>query len=301
MPHIVCNVNPFSGHAHMPAARKGRANALSMPCRPITPGMPCPTGRPSMKRSVLFLAALALLLNPVRQAKAGPVDDAVAEFNLSGTNPLAGNPWTYATETALGGAITPMAVFGKLGQPSDSDAVYFFNQNVVGPVIGKNTGATTINLGGSPNLLWPNSVLLIGPGGGNNPGSPEFSVVQWTAPATGLYNLSGTFVNLQAANTDLHILENTTSIYSNSYNGSESGQDPLPFSLPNLSLSQGQTIQFIVGNNGAPNNFNDVVGLSASIALQSSSAPEPSTLILLGIGSVVLLGYGSRQWKLAAA
>jgi len=231
-----------------------------------------------MKRSVPFLAALALFFACGRQAKAGPVYDVVADFNLTGTNPLLGNPWLYATEATLGGTLTPMAVFGRLGPSADSDAVYFFNQNLIGPAIGKNTGTTTINLGGSPNLIWPNSALLMAPGGGNNPGSPEFSVVQWTAPATGLYDLSGTFLNLQAANTDLHILENLTSIFSHSYNGSESGQDPQPFSATNLTLSQGQTMQFIVGNNGGPNNFNDVAGLSATITLQSPSVPEPSTL-----------------------
>ena len=240
-------------------------------------------------------------LRHAKQARSGTVYDAVADFNLTGTNPLSGNPWTYATESALGGSVTPMAVFGKLGQPNDSNAVYFFNQDLIGPAIGKNTGDTTINLGGSPNLLWPNSVLLVGPGGGNNPGSPEFSVVQWTAPATGLYDLSGAFLNLQAANTDLHILANTASIYSNSFDGSESGQDPQSFSATNLSLSQGQTIQFIVGNNGGPNNFNDVVGLSAAISIHAASVPEPSTLTLLAIGSVVLLGHVWRRRKLMPA
>jgi PEP-CTERM motif len=254
--------------------------------------------RVPIKNYLSFLAALALLYGGEREANAGTVYDAVADFNLTGTNPHSGNPWTYATKSALGGSVTPMAVFGKLGQPSDSNSVYFFNQDFIGPAIGKNTGATTINLGGSPNLLWPNSDLLVAPGGGNNPGSPEFSVVQWTAPATGLYDLSGAFLNLQAANTDLHILANATSMYSSSFDGSESGQDPQSFSATNLSLSEGQTIQFIVGNNGGPNNFNDVVGLSAAISLQSSSVPEPSTLTLFAIGSVVLLGqvWRRRKW-----
>ena len=241
-----------------------------------------------MKRSVFFLAALAMLHGGARDAKSGGVYDAVADFNLTGTNPLSGNPWAYATETTLGGASVPMAVFDKLGQPTDS--VYFFNHDLIGPAIGKNVGNTTLNLGGTPNLLWPNSVLLIGPGGGNNPGSPEFSVVQWTAPAAGSYDLSGTFLNLQAANTDLHILANSTSIYSSSYDGTESGQDPKTFGATDLRLSEGQTIQFIVGNNGGANNFNDVVGLSATITLQTASVPEPSTLAL-GLVSVVILAY----------
>jgi len=257
-----------------------------------------------MKRFVSIVAALTLLLGVVREAKSGGnVWDAVADFNATGTNPLSGNPWAYGTESTVGGAFAPMLVFEQGSLANGSAAIYFFNQlglqTFIAPAIGKNTGATTITYPAPIPLIWPNNVLLVGPGGIANPGSPEYSVVQFTAPATGVYSLSGSFLNLQEANTDLHILANTTSIYSNNYNGSESGFDPLTFSATDLNLSQGQTIQFIVGNNGAIE-YDDVVGLSATISLGPSSVPEPSTLVLLGIGSIVLLGYAWRRRRLAA-
>lgn len=230
------------------------------------------------------------------QVSAGTVYDAVADFNLSGNNPLNGNAWAYGTEATIGGTFTPMAVFGNLGgQPVNN--TYFYNQLPYGPAIGDNTTANTLNLGGSPNLLWPDNVLLIGPGGSSNPGTPEYAVVQWTAPATGLYNVNGFFENLQDANTDLYILANGTSIYSNvsSFDRAESGQDPQLFSASNLSLTQGETLQFLVGYNGDYDNSDDVVGLSATISPATSVTPEPASLTLFAMGIASMAGWRSRR------
>jgi hypothetical protein len=245
-----------------------------------------------MRCSKLFLAALALLLSVTGQAKAGTVYNAVTGFNLTGTNPVPGNPWAYGTETTLGGTFAPMTVFAALGQPTDS--VYFFNDNLIGPAIGENTTGSTINLGGTPPLLWPTNVLLFAPGGSNNPGSPNFAVVQWTAPASGTYDVSGLFMNIQESNNNVHVFAETTSGLvtvlsdSTSFDGTEPYGAQVSFSATMLTINAGQTIDFVVGNNNYPGaDSEDVNGLAATI----QSVPEPSSLTLCVVGVAALTGW----------
>jgi hypothetical protein len=204
-----------------------------------------------MKRVVTFLAALTLLLVSAREAKSGSVWDAVADFNLTGTNPLSSNPWAYGNESTLGGAFTPLASYQNVNVPGVNMFEYFWGlynngfSGAGGNQIGKNTSGGTIVVNASTPIVWPNDVLLVAPGGiysqgfGPTLSAPDFSVVQWTAPTAGSYSLSGTFTNLQASGADLHILVNGTSIYSNNLNGS-TGPNPQPFSATNLNLGPKQ-------------------------------------------------------------
>src|SRR3954468_20068870 len=133
--------------------------------------------------------------------------DAVADFNVTGTQPKSGNPWQYGTETVAGGAFTKLPHFKTTSVTGASYVSYYFNTNDIGPVARKLTSGAALNLGGSPPLIWPSNVVLLAPGGSNNSTSPQFSVVQFTAPTTGTYNISAFFENLQQANSDCSVIE----------------------------------------------------------------------------------------------
>jgi hypothetical protein len=206
--------------------------------------------------------------------------NALADFNATGTQPKSGNPWQYGTEIAPGGAFTKYPHFKTTAATGATYVSYYFNTNDLGPVARKLTAGAVLNLGGSPPLIWPSNVLLLAPGGSNNAGSPQFSVVQFTAPTTGTYNISAFFENLQQANSDCSVIQlhNTTattlSKNTTGFNGHEAYGVKETFSRTSFSLAAGDRLQFIVGNNSAANtnsNVNDAVGLSAAITLVSET------------------------------
>lgn len=222
----------------------------------------------------LLIVVVALVI-PVAPCAFGQTWDAVAQFNQTGVQTTS-STWQYGTETGVGTGYALFPNFANETSPGPY-SVYYYDKTNVGPGLDYNNSGGDINLGGSPNLIWPDNVLLFGPGGANNPGAPEYAVLRWVAPAAGTYNLTGFFENVQAANVSLYVLLNSNAaspLYSSSYSGG-SGLDRLTFSASSLSLHAGDTLDFITGLNGplaSTNNYNDAVGVSATITLASSAS-----------------------------
>jgi len=229
------------------------------------------------KTIIAFLSALSLPGMAMAQTY-----NALADWNAS-TNTTA-NVWQYGTENAPGGSFTLFPDNNANTSPPTYDIWdQANNSNIVGPFIGYNSSGGTINAGGSPNLLWPSDVLQIAPGGTNSD-TPENTVLRWVAPSNGSIDITGQFSDLQQSNVALYILSNNLPIFTSSYNGSSPYQPAVPFNLSDVSVSQGQGIDFIVDSGG--NDGEDSVGISATV---TESVPEPASFALLGIGGLMIL------------
>src|SRR6185312_10499704 len=134
-------------------------------------------------------------------------------------------------------------------------------------------------------LEIPNNVLIV------EPSDTALNVTRFTAPATGVYNLAGSFSDLQVSSVGLAILVNGSTVFTASYAGSLPHQPTIPFSIDNLFLMQGITLDFVIDSLGEQD-F-DVVGLQAQI---STTTPLPAALplFLTGLGALGLIGC---RWK----
>jgi len=104
-------------------------------------------------------------------------------------------------------------------------------------------------------------------------------IVRFTAPITGTYSVSGNFEanDTSHVTTNVFIYANSTQLFSNTV-GSNGSVDP--FSLSNISLSAGNTIDFIVRNSGGTDYLS--TGLNGTITGPAiSSTPEPGSMLLV--------------------
>jgi hypothetical protein len=216
------------------------------------------------KTIIAFLSALFLPVMAMAQSY-----DAVADWNPS-TNTTA-NVWQYGTDATLGGAVT---LFSTHGTQASSPTYNWWSGDGTfhGPVIGFNSSGGTISDIGS--ISWPSGELLLAPP------APGGVVLRWVAPSAGSFNITGEFSNLQDDSAPMYIQANGNTIFSaTDFNSSSDA----PFSLSDVTITQGEDIDFIVYD-GGNSNAQDVVGVSATIAV-----PEPGSVGFLGIGGLMML------------
>ena len=189
--------------------------------------------------------------------------DVLDDFNTTGIQPADGYSFTYGTETSLNVGFALLPYFGNI---STSDGTVSSYQQFVGQFVGPLTGAvTTGNTATFPSdvpLIIPNDVLAMAPG------SPDFAapnliVTRFTAPSAGVFDLAGSFTDLEMASVGLAIVVNGTTVWNSSFTGSSPYQGTISFSINGLSLAQGATIDFVVDSLG--HQSYDVVGLQAAI------------------------------------
>jgi hypothetical protein len=138
--------------------------------------------------------------------------------------------WTLGGEPSLNGTFTAFSSSGGLGfaeawsNASAADAVH-------------NPEASSITVSG-----WTLPV----DGFGMHPGSAgSYAAVRWTSPANGVYHFAGSFKDMQASTSDVHIYHGATSLFT----GSVTASSTLPFSFDRY-LNSAQQIDFLVGDGG---------------------------------------------------
>jgi hypothetical protein len=233
----------------------------------------------------LGLLSLLVVLVTLPTLSKATVYDAAADFSSS--NPSGpGLAWSYGHGTT-GSLFIPYTVFNTsclstAGLSCWQPAITSFGGI---PLVGVNTTGSTINTG---TVVVPTGVLLMHP-------DATDSIVRWTAPTGGVYNISGLFELLDTNPTGVNvgIFDNSTSVFGATLTGPGASHPNTPgqsVSFPplTLSLNAGDVISF--GVNFDFNFFDDSTGLIATIT--PAAVPEPSSAMVLLSALVGLMGLG---------
>lgn len=209
----------------------------------------------------------------------------VGPYDLAADFSTAANPngsWSYGYSTTLGGSL----VLHTSPSPNPAYSTISNWHTDLGygvPVILRNSTVSTVTNDTGTIVLTPGQLA-------SHPGtSGEFSIVRFTAPTAGLFNVAGSFLgaDLVGATTDVHILLNGSSVFAGNVSGFGVGSGPA-FNT-NLSLASGDRLDFVVGwGNG------DFTWDSTAIAAVITQVPEPGTAAMLAIGGLALVLRSSR-------
>lgn len=187
------------------------------------------------------VVSVTVLKGSSQQEPAVPVYSAADQFSVA-KNP--NGPWSYGYTEGLGGPITLLTVHCTSCATGGLFDGWFGPYFGIFPLVDTTQGSRLID------------TLLL------HPALPNFySVVRWTAPATGRFDLLGLFLGLDNGGTDVHVLKNGISVFD--------GQIRAAFDTSifdrHVYVVNGDTIDFAagIGPDGSMNN--DSTGLKATI------------------------------------
>lgn len=235
-----------------------------------------------MRRKALLCTVMVGLLFVAGSSYAFTYD---AASQFSATNNPSG-VWSYGYTYALGGTFnlypntTLWSSGGIEGWVDNSIA-----QSGV-PTVAYNPTGSSITQGTV--TLLPGQMLF-------HPGPTTYSVVQFTAPSAGTYDVTAQFEKVdwdgRNYNTYVYVLENGTPLMGpTSVSGFE-----IPTSLfasGPLSLIAGNTIDFVVQAGDSGYLYN-----STGISAQVSAVPVPPSMLLLAPGLLGLVGMRKRFFR----
>lgn len=229
-----------------------------------------------MKRYVSFLSVFLLVLGlggtmPQSSAVVIGTYDLAADFSTA-ANP--NGVWHYGYSTALGGAL--ILHTSTSAHPAYAGIDNWHTDLGYGvPVILRNSTADAVT-NNTGTIVLTAGQLASHPGTGG-----EFSVVRFTSPEAGLFNVSGAFLgaDLVGASTDVHILLNGSAVFDGNVFGFGAGSGTSFNS--NWSLAAGDTLDFVVGwGNG------DFTSDATSVSAVITQVPEPTASALLVLGGL---------------
>jgi hypothetical protein len=241
-----------------------------------------------MRRKRSLIAVLGFLLNGIASVEAGIVYNDAADFSAT-TNP--NDVWSYGYLAAGSSPVSStFTAYGDKGTVGGS--IEYWN------ISGGGLNPPEIFYNSSNNVVQYSTITMQPHQAAFHPGpSDQYSDYRFIAPQSGTYTLSVTFIGIDdgGTTTDVHVLENGTSLFIGNINGYG---NTATFSTT-LTLANAALIDFAVGYGSNHNYFDDSTGINATLTLTGASVPEPGSIILLGEGSLSLLGcvggYGSRR------
>jgi len=197
----------------------------------------------------------------------------------------ASGPWSYGSEAG-----SPLSGFTAFTAFNATTGTWSASTNSL-PEVRKNTTGTDIPPAGGVTYDLPPDALFMHPGGGPH------SVVRFTVPASGSYNLSGSFLGLDSVGTttDVHILVNGAPVFSDEVTGyvKDPGGAPStatrPFNLTQ-SLTQGDKVDFAVGDGTDGSISYDGTGLKGTISLGGGGTPTAAHFAFSGLPSAATAG-----------
>ncbi|MGE3281194.1 MAG: hypothetical protein AB7H90_02625 [Alphaproteobacteria bacterium] len=226
----------------------------------------------------LNLASFLLFFLGMTYTAEASIFSALDDFSIA-SNP--NGPWSYgSTPGPVPGGPFSLNPFVGGADCNNPDLQGWQNSGIF-PYVLKNFSAVSTSCPGTV-TVFPDVLHL-------HPASDgKYSVVRWTAPLAGVYEISGFFEGLDfvgPTTTDAHVLVNGVSIVN------------IPISTFHIrfgfdfitTLNADDTVDFAVGF-GNGNYFNDSTGLSATIATVS----EPGIVSVLTTGLVLV--FGAFRW-----
>jgi hypothetical protein len=249
-----------------------------------------------MRLEIATALVVAAVVCIIPQRSMATTYDVVADFNDTGSQPQAGNPFTYGTEATLNGPFTLFSNFGNTnctGGTCTSDGSvddYYNALSFIGPTTAKVVAGTTLHFSDGL-IVIPNNVLVVEP---SSSPSRLFNVTRFTAPVTGLYDIAGSFSDLQMASVGVSILVDGSTDFISGFTGSSPHQPAIPFLLNDISLTQGAIIDFVIDSLG--DQSYDIAGLQADIT--ASPTPLPAALPLFATGVGIMGWFGRRRKRM---
>lgn len=247
-------------------------------------------------RTFRFIGSTAFLI----AAAAGPATaqhwNPVTDWSAS-SNP--GTVWSYGSSDTFGGfaALTDHATTCD-GVNASVDCWYHHTSSTSNSAVIFHNSSTTTQFNGS--FTIPDSVLVEGAHNAN------YAVVRWTAPTTGIFNVSGFFQQYMngasfGETSGQYVLVNGVPVFTFNPTGQQFTQ-AFAFNLAALALTAGNTVDFVSQNLGhSVFTPNPTYGTFAADITQNGSpvttTPEPGSLALLGPGLVGLVPILRRRGK----